>query len=239
MGGAIERSRFWRLVREVQDVAVGETSDLLEDPAEDRADGLAGAAHQGLAEADQCELCGAALWVEHRHLHEEARDRILCICRACTLLFAREGAGGGSYRLVPERVIELPALDLDETLWSRFEIPVGLAFFRRLGERVVVEYPGAMGTVGATVEEGPWNDLVDRNPILLEMEPGVEALLVDRTAGRGVCWIAPIDRCYQLAGIIRRHWRGVGGGEAVWSEVRRFREGLRNSGRGQEMGNRK
>jgi hypothetical protein len=59
------------------------------------------------------------------------------------------------------------------------------------------------------------------------LEPEVEALLVNRTVGPAVYWIAPLDICYALVGVIRRHWKGLGGGEVVWEEVARFFEALR------------
>lgn len=219
-------SRFRQLVREAQDVAAVEVPDTHEDSAADRHQRLAPAASTGVAgtTAEPCDLCGAPLPAEHRHLYEIARDRLLCLCRACTLLFDRGGAGGGSYRLVPTRVVELAGFELDDALWARFDIPVDLAFCRKVdeGRRVAIYYPGALGVVAARVEAAAWAELEERNPVLRELEPGVEALLINRMAHAREYWIAPLDACYELAGLIRRFWRGIGGGEVVQEEVARF-----------------
>jgi hypothetical protein len=34
--------------------------------------------------------------------------------------------------------------------------------------------------------------------------------------------IAPIDRCYELTGIVRIAWQGVAGGDEVWRAVDAF-----------------
>ena len=59
------------------------------------------------------------------------------------------------------------------------------------------------------------------------MEPEVEALLVNRllySQGQGSAeyFIAPIDECYRLTGLIRMHWRGLSGGTEVWQEINNF-----------------
>ena len=52
------------------------------------------------AAAERCELCSAPIPSAHRH-QLDLRDReLICTCRACSLLFDREAAGAGKYRLV-------------------------------------------------------------------------------------------------------------------------------------------
>lgn len=68
------------------------------------------------------------------------------------------------------------------------------------------------------------------NPALAEMAPEVEALLVNRVGKTRECFIAPIDRCYELAGLIRMHWRGLSGGEVVWQKIQEFFTNLRPRG---------
>jgi hypothetical protein len=68
------------------------------------------------------------------------------------------------------------------------------------------------------------------------MEPDVEALLVsrvDRSHGQSSAkyYLAPIDECYKLVGVIRAHWRGLSGGAKVWSEIARFFESLKKRSR--------
>ena len=60
------------------------------------------------------------------------------------------------------------------------------------------------------------------NPILAELEPDVEALLVNRLAHGQRCYRVPIDECYRLVGLIRLHWRGLSGGSELWEEVDKF-----------------
>ena len=48
--------------------------------------------------------------------------------------------------------------------------------------------------------------------MLAELEPDVEALLVNRMKGERAYYRAPIDECFKLVGLIRMHWRGLSGG---------------------------
>jgi hypothetical protein len=54
------------------------------------------------------------------------------------------------------------------------------------------------------------------------MEPDVETFLVNRVGTKAECYIAPIDECYRLVGLIRMHWRGLSGGAEVWNEIHNF-----------------
>ena len=65
------------------------------------------------------------------------------------------------------------------------------------------------------------------NPVLREFEPDVEALLVNRVGPAREYYRVGIDECYKLAGLIRIHWRGLSGGQAVWDEIGRFFAGLK------------
>ena len=61
----------------------------------------------------------------------------------------------------------------------------------------------------------------------VELKPDIEALLVNRVGhARGMreaeYYIAPIDECYKLVGLIRANWKGLSGGTEVWTEVGRF-----------------
>ena len=68
---------------------------------------------------------------------------------------------------------------------------------------------------------------MDDNPRLDDLQPEVEALLVNRLSGRHLYYLVPIDECYRLSGLIRLHWRGLSGGSEVWEEVGRFFERLK------------
>ena len=56
---------------------------------------------------ERCDLCGGAIPPEHRHLLEVATREIVCVCRPCSILFDREAASEGRYRLVPDRLPEV------------------------------------------------------------------------------------------------------------------------------------
>jgi hypothetical protein len=137
----------------------------------------------------------------------------------------------------------LTDFELEDELWDRFDLPVELAFFQRAaggargsgpgdrgagpGDRVLVHYPGALGAGESSLGAEEWAELEARNPVLGTLEPEVEALLVNRTTSPGQYWIVPLDICYALVGVIRRYWKGLGGGEVVWGEVAEFFEALR------------
>jgi hypothetical protein len=83
-------------------------------------------------------------------------------------------------------------------------------------------YPGPMGVTEAPLHAGAWEALVAHNPVLEELAPDVEALLVQRAGGAREQWILPLDDCYRLVGLVRRHWRGLTGGTEVWQEIERY-----------------
>jgi hypothetical protein len=47
------------------------------------------------APEEVCDLCGAPMEAEHRHLLDVSTREISCSCRACSLLFDRRSATGG------------------------------------------------------------------------------------------------------------------------------------------------
>jgi hypothetical protein len=63
---------------------------------------------------------------------------------------------------------------------------------------------------------------VQDNPVLKEIEPDTEALLVNRVGDARAYYLVPIDECYKLVGLIRARWRGLSGGTEVWEEIGRF-----------------
>jgi hypothetical protein len=179
------------------------------------------------AQLEGCELCGAPIVPEHRHLLDLRSRELMCACRACTILFDRREAGAGHYRLVGERRLRIDDLALDDALWEELRLPVDMAFFfRHSGEgRVKAYYPSPMGPTESQLELEAWEALETANPLLRELEPDVEALLVNRSLGARQHWIVPIDECYGLVGLIRTTWRGFTGGAEVWQGIRqRFEE---------------
>lgn len=173
---------------------------------------------------ERCDACGQPLEPEHRHIADLEHQRLLCACGACRILFDRTAAGGGHFRLIPERPRALPGFRLDDAGWAALRIPVDLAFFffSTPAGRVVALYPGPMGATESQLQLDAWDDVVAANPMLYEMEPDVEALLVHRAGGARDHFIVPIDRAYRLVGTIRGSWNGLGGGDRVWRDIAEF-----------------
>jgi hypothetical protein len=95
-------------------------------------------------------------------------------------------------------------------------------FFSSAAERVLAYYPGPMGPTESQLQLSSWRQLENENPILAELEPDVEALLVNRVGDEPRYWLVPLDECYSLVGLIRMHWKGLSGGQQVWQEIDRF-----------------
>jgi uncharacterized protein DUF5947 len=174
--------------------------------------------------AERCDVCGEPLPPRHRHLADLERQRLLCACHACRILFDRTAAGGGHFRLIPDRPRALPGFVLDDAAWASLRVPVDMAFFfaSTPAGRVVALYPGPMGATESLLQLEAWTDLVAVNPVLRGMEPDVEALLVHRANGARDHFIVPIDHAYRLVGTIRASWKGLGGGNRVWREIAEF-----------------
>jgi hypothetical protein len=82
-------------------------------------------------------------------------------------------------------------------------------------------YPSALEATEALLELRTWGEPA-RNPALRALQPDVEALLINRARGARQYFVVPIDECYRLVGLIRMHWKGLGGGQVVWQEIGRF-----------------
>jgi hypothetical protein len=169
-----------------------------------------------------CELCSVDLADDHAHLVELATRRLACACDACAILFS--GQGAGKYRRVPRDVQLLTDLRLTDAQWQGLGLPINLAFFLHStpAGRVVAFYPSPAGATEALPDEGAWQMLVADNPGLNNLEPDVEALLVHRVGEAREHYRVGVDRCYELVGLVRLHWRGFSGGPEVWDEIGRF-----------------
>jgi len=181
------------------------------------------------AAQERCEFCSAPIPRAHRHLLEVGAREIRCVCHACSLLFDREAASQGRYRLVPDRRLYLPDLRMSDAQWACLRVPVGVAFFSHStpAQRVIASYPSPMGAAESLLELSAWEKLEESNPLLQGMQPDVEALLVNRVREARQHFLAPIDECYRLVALIRMHWRGLSGGQEVWNEIARFLDALR------------
>ena len=75
---------------------------------------------------------------------------------------------------------------------------------------------------GATESElalESWERLVACNPVLEQLEADAEALVVNRINEPAEYAILPIDRCYELVGLIKSRWEGISGGSAIEQAV--------------------
>jgi hypothetical protein len=181
----------------------------------------------------RCELCSEPIAHEHRHLLELTTREVTCVCRACSILFGKEGASMGKYRLVPDRHLFLEDFRMSDEQWEGLRIPVSIAFmfYSTPAQEVAAYYPSPAGPTQSLLKLETWQDLEERNPVLREMQQDVEALLVNRARGARQHFLVPIDECYSLVGLIRMRWRGLSGGQEVWKEIERFFESLQRRSR--------
>lgn len=179
--------------------------------------------------AEPCELCSAALAPEHPHLVEPPTRRLLCCCDACAILFSRDDAADLRFRRVPRDVWRLDSFRMTDAQWDALLVPINVAFFYRStpAGRVVALYPSPAGATESQLTLDAWDELVRDNPVLRDLEPDVEALLVNRLGEIRAYYRAPIDQCYRLVGLVRLHWRGLSGGNEVWQEIAAFFATLR------------
>ncbi len=179
------------------------------------------------ANVERCEMCSAELGAEHPHLVEPSSRQMVCACDPCAILF--DGHIEKKFKRVPRRIRALPDFRLTDGQWDSLMIPIQLAFFFHSTPdgRVLALYPSPAGPTESLLALDSWNEVVEDNPVLREMEPDVEALLVNRVGGTCEYYIVPIDECYKLVGLIRAHWRGLSGGTEVWREIKQFYAGLK------------
>jgi Family of unknown function (DUF5947) len=147
-------------------------------------------------------------------------------CDACAVLLS--GQQGTRYRRVPRRVQALPDFRLSDAQWASLQVPINLAFYcRSTSGEPMAYFPSPAGATEAPVPPEAWQELAAENPVLTELEPDVEALLVNRVRQVPEYYRVPIDKCFELVGLIRTHWRGLSGGTEVWRAIAQFFESLR------------
>jgi hypothetical protein len=173
-----------------------------------------------------CELCGLALAEEHSHLLEPATGQLLCSCEPCGILFS--GQESSRYRRVPRDIEWLLDFRLSDAQWDDLHLPINLSFFvRSTPESLRAFYPSPAGATESLLALEAWQVLEAENPVLQELKPDVEALLVNRVNEAREYFRVPIDECFKLVGLIRANWRGLSGGSEVWQEVGRFFSSLK------------
>jgi hypothetical protein len=118
----------------------------------------------------------------------------------------------------------MPGFRLTDMQWNSLLLPIQLAFFFNSSteNKVIALYPSPAGATESLLSLEAWDDIVRENPGLQSMRPDVEALLVNRVRENREYFIAPIDKCYELVGLIRSKWTGLSGGTEVWRDIDAF-----------------
>jgi Family of unknown function (DUF5947) len=169
---------------------------------------------------ERCDLCNTTLPDDHRHMLHLVDRRIVCTCEACWALHS----GDAEYRPTGKRTLWLDGFHCSDEVWATFQIPIGLAFFMRstVTESVVAFYPSPAGATESELTLEAWDALVQVNPVLEQLEPDAEALVVNRLSEPAQYVVLPIDQCYALVGLIKSRWEGISGGGAIEEAVPQF-----------------
>lgn len=179
----------------------------------------------------RCEMCGASLLQEHRHLIDPESRRLVCACDACNVLFYRDGQT--KFKSVPRHSRFLKDFQMTDAQWDNLMLPIGLAFFldSSPARKVIAFYPSPAGAAESMLSLDAWAEIVAGNPVLASMQTDVEALLANRLDHRSEYYLAPIDKCYELIGLIRANWRGLSGGTEMWDKIHAFFAELKEGAR--------
>jgi hypothetical protein len=178
---------------------------------------------------EHCDFCSKAIPHQHAHLIERVTRRFLCACQGCALSLGESA----KYCAVSPRTDVLHDFRLSDAEWNAFQIPIDMVFLfhSTSANRPIAIYPSPAGPTESLLSLDAWARLVETNRVLAELEPDVEALLVNRTNGAREYYRVSIDRCYALVGLIRTKWRGLSGGTEVWDAVHDYFARLRDSTR--------
>ena len=181
-----------------------------------------------------CEMCAEPIGGHHQHVVNVEDRHLLCVCRACYLLFTDNHAEL-RYRAVPDRYLTFPEFALGRRELEVLQIPVGVVFFMRnsgLG-RVAAFYPGPAGATESELDLGAWQDIENADPRATLLADDTEALMVrvdDDENTSPTCHLVPIDTCYEFVGRLRMLWRGFDGGQDVRRYIAEFFDSLRERG---------
>jgi len=182
---------------------------------------------------ERCEMCNELIADEHQHVVNVAGRQLMCVCRACYLLFT-DGSAQLRYRAVPDRYLAFPDFALDRRAWAALQIPVGVAFFFTNSElgRTVAFYPGPAGATESELDLDAWNAISGADSRVSLLADDVEALLVrvpeaepgseNDEFAQPQSYLVPIDACYEFVGRLRMMWRGFDGGQEARAYIESF-----------------
>ena len=140
---------------------------------------------------------------EHRHLLDLQRAALLCACRAVLDPVRPPRRGRRPLRLVPERAGGCSTTSSSTTRCGRARHP------GRPGVLLPEHAPPVAWSRSTRARSAPteslleltaWDELARRTRCSRELQPDVEALLVNRTGERARALARPVDRCYELVG---------------------------------------
>ena len=169
---------------------------------------------------ERCEFCSVDIASSHRHVLDVEERTIMCACESC---FVR-ASGEARYRPTGQRLVRLKDFSLTDELWAKFAIPVGLAFFfhSSAADAMIALYPSPLGATESQLDLAAWEELRAANPQIQRLEPDAEALLVNRDSDPARHVIVPIDRCYELVGLLKTKWEGISGGAEAERAIDEF-----------------
>ena len=179
---------------------------------------------QAESSIERCEFCSVDIAESHRHVLDIEERTIMCACESC---FVR-ASGEARYRPTGQRLVWLEDLTLTDEMWAKFAIPVGLAFFfhSSAANAMIALYPSPLGATESQLELDAWEELRAANPQIQRLEPDAEALLVNRDSDPHQHAIVPIDRCYELVGLLKTKWEGISGGADAEHAISEFFESI-------------
>lgn len=166
---------------------------------------------------ERCEMCSEQIADEHQHVVNVGGRQLMCVCRACYLLFT-DSSAGLRYRAVPDRYLAFTDFALDRRAWAALQIPVGVAFFFTNSElgRTVAFYPGPAGACESELDLAAWQAIGGADARVELLADDVEALLVrvpEDEDEQPQTYLVPIDACYEFVGRLRLLWKGFDGGQ--------------------------
>ena len=159
---------------------------------------------------------------EHKHLLDLEERRIVCVCPTCWSM----RSGDARYRPTGSRTLWLEDFDAAPTSCgrrSRSRSASRSSCARARRANVVGLYPSPAGATECELDLDAWDRLVAANPVLEDLDPDAEALIVNRLADaarardRAARRLLPARRDHQgdLGGHHRRRGDGGGGRSAT------------------------